>query len=109
MERKDKLNLTEKQMEIIARLEKVLKEAWDAEIGFVTSNLSTIYAYNNTLVSCFYAPENAAYEDDVYVCRNELHKLHATIRCDEVRECEKVRVGLYLDDKDWEMICHKSA
>lgn len=101
MEQKDKLRLTDAQVAIVKELEEVLRKAWWAEIGFVISRSSTIFAYNNTDVSCFDAPMDAAYDEDAEVVLQDLHHLDCSVRGDYMEPGEAVRVGLERNDQDW--------
>ena len=104
MEQKEKLRLTDKQKAVIKELEEVLRKAWWAEIGFVISRSSIIFAYNNKDVSCFNAPIDAAYDEDAKVTLTDLHRLECSVRSDYMEPDEVVRVGLERNDQDWEEI-----
>lgn len=105
MEQKGKLRLNDKQKEILGRMEAILKEAADANIGFVLDNafcgFNSLLAYNDTDVSCFDAPHNAAYDEEAYVVPSDLHKVMTYVDLQAPEWESGVRVGLNRTDADW--------
>lgn len=71
----EELILTEKQLTLVLAFENLLRAACSEGIGFACDEYGKLYAYNSVDVSCFDAPQNAAYDRKLTVRVEDLHSI----------------------------------
>ena len=59
----EKLGLTDEQKKALSEFQKIIQKCIEVGLYFVECPGYGLYAYNTNEVSCFNAPENAAYDN----------------------------------------------
>lgn len=67
--------LTQKQLTLVNAIEQLMRAACSEGVGFACDEYGKLYAYNGAEVSCFDAPQNAAYDRKLTVRMEDLHRI----------------------------------
>ena len=78
MDAYEKLSLTDKQKELVKEFKEIVEKMFREDVSLVECDQCGLFAYNRKYISCFDAPEDAAYDNGVE--RIDITKLYEVFK-----------------------------